>query len=462
MKWELRIIKGQCAGYQKIITQPERVLIGREATCDLNIGDPLLSRQHCLIEFGQNEVKVIDLKSRNGSFVNGRKIQECTVQPGDEIKIGRHIIHIFSGESAEGQGPGDQMSLCSKCGNPISEQEVKSLKAVRHGGNFYCEKCIAEGIEAQTARSTLVRSPTTLGDSGESPMGSTAQKPGIVPRRQQPTSAMMSVPKAIGNYEILEPLGEGGMGVVYKVRHSFLDTIVALKVIREELAQHSDILKRFLQEAKLGGGLVHPNILRIQDAGEYEGTYFIAMEYFEGKDIASIVKKSGPITWQTLMPLAVQIADALNHAHQNGVIHRDVKPSNILVNLPFTVAKMADFGLAKAWHNAGAHQLTSSGQTLGTIQYISPEQLEDSRNVGPQADIFSLGASFYYALAGVPPFGEQPIGTVIHNILNNEPPPLPKIPGELMKILSKAMSKNKAHRFSTMEEIKNSLLKLGT
>lgn len=463
MNFELRIVKGQCAGYQKVIRQPERILIGRDATCDLTISDPLLSRQHCLIEFGTNDVKVIDLKSRNGCFVNGCKIQETVVNVGDEIKLGKHVLQILPLEGNEMEKPvvsavtipSTSTTACNECGRVITQEDIASMKAVKHGVYFYCDTCITKGIEP-----TLMARSNTIARSsiGTSEPALRSPLPINQSKKFQPTTSIPSMPKVIGNYEIIETLGEGGMGIVYKVRHTFLDTIVALKVIREELAQHSSMLKRFLQEAKLGGGLKHPNILRIQDAGEFEGIYFIAMEFFQGKDISGIVKNTGPMPCSMAIALLIQMADALGYAHEQGVIHRDVKPSNILVDIPTSTAKLADFGLAKAWHNSGAYQLTTSGQTLGTIQYISPEQLEDSRNVGPQTDIFSLGASLYFAVAGVPPFGEQPIGAVINNILHSDPSPHPNISKELEPILHRAMAKNKSDRFQSMEEFKNSLM----
>ena len=466
MHFELRVVHGECAGYQKSITKPERILIGRESTCDLTLSDPLLSRQHCLVEFKPNEIKVIDLKSRNGTFVNGQRIQETRVTFQDEIKVGRHLLQVFSppAPTNAAKSQSARVTLCSRCGNRIGDSELREMRAIRHGSHFYCENCIGQGIEGQqavrvTRQISQSRRPVpleTLPTESYFPAPDEPRATETIPQAQSTTPAR----QRIGAYEVMDILGEGGMGVVYKARHTFLDTVVAIKVIKEEMATHADILKRFLQEAKLGVGLDHPNILRIHDAGESEGMYFIAMEYFPGDDIALLVKKTAPLSYQKVMHLAIQMADALSYAHERGVIHRDVKPSNILIDANMQIAKLADFGLAKAWQNAGAHHLTASGQTLGTIQYISPEQLEDSRNVDPQTDIFSLGASLYFTLAGTPPFGEEPIGRVIQNILHNDPPKLPNIPDSLYEVLLKAMAKKRAERFATMKDLKESLIKL--
>ena len=357
-----------------------------------SIADPLLSRQHCLVEFTPQQIKVIDLKSRNGTYVNGVRIEEKVIALTDKIKVGKHTIELSSVD----QGSTFLESVigsCVQCGRKISEQDIRNMKAVKHGPNLFCEVCLNAGIELTPVSKSqpitrsdipIVRpkdargvSIATIADfsapSSIEPIRKEAPKPVLPP----------GTPLRIGHYEVLEVLGEGGMGFVYKAKHAFLETIVAIKVIKEELASQPDILKRFLQEAKVGIALDHPNIVRIHDAGESEGVFFISMEFFEGKDLAGVVKENGPLPYKQALKLSLQMANALSYAHKQGVIHRDVKPSNILLNTQGQV-KLVDFGLAKAWQKAGAHQLTASGQMLGTIQYISPEQLESSRTVDPR------------------------------------------------------------------------------
>ena len=464
MNCELRVIEGQAAGYRKLVNKPERILLGRDPSCDLCLPDPLLSRQHCLLEFGASEVKLLDLGSRNGTFVNGQKIQEGQIQPSDKIKVGKHVLEIVAIAEVQEAAPTKEASgLCSQCGLPVFADDIKHSKALRHTGRYYCEACVSKGIDQSALTKNTQRMSSmkkTMSEPIAFDMIAGANSPIVKPlpqNRELAAPAKNAMPKKIGQYEVLEVLGEGGMGRVYKARHAFLDTVVAIKAIKEEMAVHADILKRFLQEAKLGISLDHPHIIRIHDAGEYEGIYYISMEFFEGKDVYAIVKKNGPLPFDRAMTVAVQTADALDYAHKQGVIHRDVKPSNIMINSAMDLCKLTDFGLAKAWQASGAKNLTASGQTLGTIQYISPEQLEDSRKVDPQTDIFSLGASIYFTLAGVPPFGEEPIGKVIQNILNNDPPSIPNIPGQLDAVLRKSLAKKRNERFATMEKFKAAL-----
>lgn len=460
MNLELRITKGQRTGYLKQINKPERVLIGRDASCDLSIpDDPLLSRQHCLIEITNSGIKAIDLKSRNGTFVGGQRIGEKILSLHEEIRVGSHVFQIVPQQNLS---PG-VVGRCGQCGGNILDSDVRERRAFRHGDQIYCQKCLEAGIPAKNPRRSQ---PTIQGPTGEIKIPPTQAKP--VPRiapQQIPgrPSLPPGTPSQIGPFQILGVLGEGGMGFVYKAKHSYLENIVAIKVIKEEFTSEQKIVERFLQEAKLGISLDHPNILRIHDAGEANGNYYISMECFEGDDVNKVIKKHGPLVPPILIKLAVQMASGLGHAHQKGIIHRDVKPSNILVDRK-GVVKIADFGLAKVREKAG--QLTASGQMLGTIQYISPEQLEDAKSVSAQTDIFSLGGTLYYTLTGFPPFGEDPPGKVIENILRNDPPPLrgtvANISPQLENIIMKALAKKSKDRFKTMEEMRDALLAIKT
>lgn len=447
MNLELRITKGQRTGYLKQITKPERVLIGRDASCDLSIpDDPLLSRQHCLIEITNSGIKAIDLKSRNGTFVSGQRIGEKILNLHDEIRVGSHVFQIVPQQNLS---PG-VVGKCGQCGCNILDQDVKQRRAFRHGDQIYCQQCLERGIPAKNQR----RAPQVTITSEEMPQRTLERPP-----HPQVKPLPPGIPTQIGPFQVLDVLGEGGMGFVFKARHTYLENVVAIKVIKEEFTSEEKIVKRFLQEAKLGISLDHPNILRIHDAGEANGNFYISMECFDGEDVNKIIKKHGPLVPPILIKLAVQMASGLGHAHQKGIIHRDVKPSNILVDRK-GVVKIADFGLAKVREKAG--QLTASGQMLGTIQYISPEQLEDAKSVSAQTDIFSLGGTLYYTLTGFPPFGEDPPGKVIENILRNDPPPLrntvANIPPELENVIMKALAKKSKDRFKSMEEMRDALL----
>lgn len=452
MNFELAVVKGKWAGLRKVLTPNGQITIGREpTTCDFIIDDPLLSRKHCTVEFNGQQVKLKDLNSRNGTFVNGQRIQEYTLTPKDEIKLGHHIVQIIPQTTTN---PASQIvaGFCGRCQKKILQKDLVSKQAVRQGNRLYCMQCIEKGIASEPR----------IAPSGT--ISRTAPQPEISKDVKDEMTVAMNpelppnTPHKIGHYQILEVLGEGGMGYVYKARHSFLNSVFAIKVIKEEFVSHAEVLERFLQEARVGVSLDHPHIVKIFDADEVEGIYYIRMEFFPGKNLAGLVKEKGPIEPVTLTRWGSELADALNYAHQQQIIHRDVKPSNVLVN-PDGLVKLADFGLAKAWQKAGAPQLTRERQMLGTLQYISPEQLKDSKNVDPRADIFSLAASLYFALVGTPPFGQEPLGKVMHNIVHADPAPIqrPNIPKSLQAVLFKALAKSVNDRYSTMAEFRDAL-----
>ncbi len=490
MNFEIAVVKGKWAGLRKEILPQGKVCIGRDpASCDFTIEDPLLSRRHCLLEYDGEQFKLTDLKSRNGTYINGQRIQELILSPNDEIKIGHHVIYLQAVQIPVETGQQAVVGVCSHCQKKLLQKDFLSHRAVKQGANLYCSQCAEKIMPSPQIPTSLqtragMQPKPTLAPNvqraqpvsrnvpvAKSNVGTTkeAQQQPPQPRKKINVSEELTVavnpelptgtPQSIGQYQILEILGEGGMGFVYKAQHSFLGTTVAIKVIKEEFISHTEVLQRFLLEARVGVGLDHPNIVKILDAGEVEGVYFISMEYFPGQNLATLVKSRGPIQYSTALQWGIRLADALHYAHQKQIIHRDVKPSNILVNQE-GIVKLADFGLAKAWQKAGAPQLTAAGQMLGTIQYISPEQLENSKDVDPRADIFSLAASIYYVLVGTPPFGQDPIGKVIHNILHSDPAPIqkPGIPKSFVDVLFKGMEKKMAQRYSSMAEFRDALI----
>ncbi len=256
----------------------------------------------------------------------------------------------------------------------------------------------------------------------------------------------------VAHYEILERLGGGGMGVVYRARDLKLDRRVALKFLPPELTRDPEARQRFAHEAKAASALQHTNICVIYDIDETpDGQMFIVMEYYDGQTLKSLIEK-GPLPAEQATDIAMQIARGLASAHGNGIVHRDIKPANIMVNRD-GVVKIVDFGLAKL---VGEQQLTRVGSTTGTVAYMSPEQLRGDA-VDGRADIWALGAVLYEMLAGRPPFEAQYEQAVIYQILNIEPKPLPAEGSgrgsELIRIIRAAMQRDPSVRFQRIEEM---------
>jgi CHASE2 domain-containing sensor protein/predicted Ser/Thr protein kinase len=262
-----------------------------------------------------------------------------------------------------------------------------------------------------------------------------------------------------GRYKVLELIGRGGMGTVYKGMDPILDRLVALKTIRLDFAtsaeEISELKERLVREAKAAGKLSHPNIVTIYDVGEQEGVQYIAMEYLSGYTLESFIKKKKELNYKIVAKIIMQVCAALNYAHQKGIVHRDVKPANIMLLEDFTV-KVMDFGIARLVTSS----LTQSNVALGTPHYISPEQLE-GKPADKRSDIFSLGVVIYEFLTGQKPFKGESISSLMYDILNNTPP-LPsalneKIPLVFDRIISKAMAKNPEERYQETEEIEKTL-----
>src|SRR5579864_1615962 len=271
--------------------------------------------------------------------------------------------------------------------------------------------------------------------------------------------------RTLSHYELLEEIGKGGMGVVYKARDTRLDRFVAIKLLPPEQMANPDRKRRFVQEAKEASALNHPNIVTIHEIDALEGVDFIVMEYVEGTPLDLLIPAKGLPIEQTLA-YAVQIADALAAAHTAGIVHRDVKPGNIVVT-PAGRVKVLDFGLAKLVERAGSEDLTvtaeaatRAGVIVGTVAYASPEQIE-AKPVDARSDVFSFGAVLYEMLTGRRPFhGESQLSTMAA-ILRDTPQPLvsvrPGLPSELTRILQHCLEKDREMRYRSCAELRHDL-----
>src|SRR5580765_7182634 len=265
--------------------------------------------------------------------------------------------------------------------------------------------------------------------------------------------------KTIAHYQILEKLGEGGMGVVYKARDTHLDRLVALKVLPPEKVADPERKRRFVQEAKAASALNHPNIITIHDIASENGVDFIVMEYVQGKTMDALVPRKGLRLNETLK-LAIQMADALAKAHSAGIIHRDLKPTNVMVTDDGLV-KVLDFGLAKLTEVSNSEEAstrtlrheTDEGTIVGTVSYMSPEQAE-GKKVDARSDIFSFGSVLYEMATGRQAFHGDSKMSTLAAILNQEPKPIsqlvPGIPRNLEKIIARCLRKDINRRFQIM------------
>jgi eukaryotic-like serine/threonine-protein kinase len=257
-----------------------------------------------------------------------------------------------------------------------------------------------------------------------------------------------------GRYELHRKIARGGMADVFLARDSLLDRPVALKVLFPEFATDPAFVQRFRREAQSAANLSHPNIVSVYDWGEEGGTYFIVMEFVEGRSLAQVIDDEGPLHPDRAADVTADIAAALSFAHRNGVVHRDVKPGNVLLS-PNGQVKVTDFGIARAV--SAGENLTQAGTVMGTATYFSPEQAR-GESVDPRSDVYSLGVVLYEMLSGRPPFtGDSPV-SVAYKHVQETPEPLasrnPDVPAPLAAIAAKAMAKNTENRYPSAEDLR--------
>ena len=253
----------------------------------------------------------------------------------------------------------------------------------------------------------------------------------------------------IGKYDVIDIIGRGGMGVVYKARDPFLDRLVAIKMMNVDIHEDSDFMERFRREAKATASLQHPNIVTVHDLGEHENRPFLVMQYLEGYSLEALLRAHRDMTLVEKLNIIIEVCQGLAYAHQRGIIHRDIKPGNIMVLNDGSV-KIVDFGIARL----GDNTLTRTGQIVGSLYYMPSEQLRD-RPVDTRADIYSTGVVLYQLLTNALPFEGESTGSTLAKILSDDPPPFSQFglsyPPELEAITLRALAKDRDQRFPTAE-----------
>lgn len=272
-----------------------------------------------------------------------------------------------------------------------------------------------------------------------------------------------------GEYRILDRIGSGSMGEVFKAEHSRMRRVVALKVLRADNPYGERAVLRFQREVQVAARLEHPNVVGAHDAGEVNGQPFLVLQYVDGRNLDSLVKEQGPLSLDASVDLIIQTARGLAHAHAQGIVHRDIKPTNLLLDREGHI-KILDMGLARiddeeqSLEGEEASRLTLPGQMMGTVAYVSPEQAEDARHADARSDLYSLGCTFFFLLKGEPPYPPLPGRSTTLTILAHREAPIPvlcdEIPGTppaVDAVFQRMLAKHPADRFATMHELIDAL-----
>jgi eukaryotic-like serine/threonine-protein kinase len=284
----------------------------------------------------------------------------------------------------------------------------------------------------------------------------------LEPLNHQPHGIDPWIGRTVGNYRLKERLGEGGMGVVYLADDLSLNRLAAIKFLYTHMVNDREYLGRFIREARAAATLNHPHLIVIYDAGVVEDeAYFYSMEYVGGGSLGILVQKSGPLGERDAALYIREAASGLAYAHKKGIIHRDVKPDNLMLTEK-NIVKVGDLGLAKWTGDGTLVDTTPSGQTIGTPFYMSPEQVRGARHVDPRSDIYSLGSTLYYLLIGNPPY-LGPSAVVIMSMHLKSPVPDPRavkpdLDADLCAIIRKMMAKNPDERYQSMEAVDAALV----
>jgi len=270
------------------------------------------------------------------------------------------------------------------------------------------------------------------------------------------------LPEAVGQYKIERKIGEGGMGSVYQGRHRTLDTPVAIKVLPKHIdLKDPEYSQRFSREAKIAARLRHPNMVQVHDYGVEGGYYYLVMDYVEGPTCNEEVQRLGRMDWRKAVDIARQVTEGLEYAADKGIIHRDVTPGNIIMDVDGT-ARITDLGLAKEM-TADATGLTRSGASLGTPYYMSPEQINSARDVDFRTDIYSLGATLYHMVCGQVPYTGTTFEVMTKQVREPLPSPkehVPDLPDDLCDVMRKMMAKDPNNRYESYQALRDDLTNL--
>lgn len=426
MNAELRFINGPLAGQSIVLPPKESLALGRASSCEITVKGLGISRTHCRFEHDGQDCHLVDLGSVNGTFVNGERTPRHILQDGDEIRVGQVEALFLWAEATATEIEGESDTVL-----------VEGLARRRFRR---CDQCAAP-LEAP------------LGSPGE------AEDERKFCGRCEEAGSILG--RQFGYYRIDGKIAHGGMGAVYKGFEVRDRRVVAVKILSSEVSHDSRSIERFLRGARTAMGLVHQHVVQVEDVGESQGIYYIAMEHVDGPTALDAMTTGRLSTVRQVLRIGIQVTQALGHAFEKRIVHRDIKPSNVMITRS-NITKLTDVGLAKCLDEAGVSGITGTGVSMGTVDFMPPEQIRDARTVDHRADIYSLGATLFHLLTQRTPFSSPNVVAKMKLILA-ETPPSPadlrsEIPAALSEVILRTLAKSPDERYQTPKELLEALL----
>jgi len=455
---ELVVEEGAEKGRVVPVRPTKTVEIGREG--NFRLEDAALSRRHARIRFDGDSYVLEDAGSSWGTYVNGTRVKTQVLSSGDRIRLGSHTI-LFTIEEDDSFIPSATVAAL-----PVDddEEEIPSAPAAPEAPPEPTTAPRPEPEEQEEVDEDSVPGECFQCAKPAPDPGAGAPPDALGrPPRSYCSSCIQQYPllgRVVANHLCQRVLGAGGMGVVYRGTHVVMGRRSALKTLRMLDDADPTMVKRLLREATAGGRIHHPNIVAVHDTGEQDGVAYVVMEYVRGENLSEALRREKKFSVKRAVLMAEQVAGALAAAFKLGYIHRDIKPENILL-MRKDFVKVTDFGLAKNLKDGELGGLTRTGQVLGTMLYMPPEQIVAAKGSDQRADIYSLGATLFHLVSGRPVFDSKSAIGLLMDIRTKVAPALSSVeagvPGPVDRILQRCLQKKPEDRYQTPEELAHDL-----